>query len=268
MINIFKTKIDQYGSDSEKYNYLREELQLLVLNILDESNHFNNIAFLGGTALRILYKIRRFSEDLDFSLVNKEKYDFELMLENLERGFTRRNIKYSFKIKKQIGGVRSALIKFTNLLYELELSPLKDENIIIKFDIDERPPSGFNTEFTTLLENASIGINHFDKPSMFAGKLHAIFDRKYTKGRDYFDLLWFISSGIKPNIQLLENALEQSRGEKISLNIKTIKEMLKEKILETNFDQVIEDLNPFIMDEWGLKHYNQEVFLGVVEKQM
>lgn len=268
MIELLKTKIEQFESKSDKYNCLREELQLLILDILDKNNHFNNIAFLGGTALRILYKIRRFSEDLDFSLVNKEKYDFDIILENLGRGFSRRNLRYSFKVRKQVSAVKSVLIKFTGLLYELKLSPLRDENIIIKLDIDENPPLGFVTEFTTLRKNAMIGINHFDQPSMFAGKLHAILKREYTKGRDYFDLLWFISSDIKPNIKFLENALEQSTGQKISLDIKLIKAMLQEKILTTNFDEVIEDLGPFIMDEWGLKHYNQEVFAGVVERQL
>ena len=268
MIELLKTKIEQFESKSDKYNALREELQLLMLNILNENNHFNNIAFLGGTALRILYKIRRFSEDLDFSLVDKEKYDFDTILEDLGRAFTRRNLKYSFKVRKQVSAVKSVLVKFTNLLYKLKLSPLKDENIIIKLDIDENPPLGFITEFTTLRENAMIGINHFDQPSMFAGKLHAILKREYTKGRDYFDLLWFISSGIKPNIKFLENALEQSTGQKISLDIQLIKTMLQEKIKETNFEEVISDLSPFIMDEWSLKHYNQETFMGVVERQL
>jgi hypothetical protein len=160
------------------------------------------------------------------------------------------------------------LIKFTNLLYELKLSPLRDENIIIKLEIDENPPLGFITEFTTLIGNAIIGINHFDKSSMFAGKLHAILSRQYVKGRDYFDLLWFISSGVKPNIKFLENALKQSTNKQISLDLKIIKTMLKEKISKTNFDEVIQDLNPFIMDEWSLKNYNQETFLNLVVKQL
>ncbi len=103
---------------------------------------------------------------------------------------------------------------------------------------------------------------------MFAGKLHAILKREYTKGRDYFDLLWFIGSGIKPNIKFLENALAQSTGERISLDIELIRRMLLEKILETNFEEVIQDLSPFIMDEYSLKHYNQETFRGLVEKQL
>ena len=113
-----------------------------------------------------------------------------------------------------------------------------------------------------------MGINHFDKPSLFAGKLHAILSREYTKGRDYFDLLWFISSGIKPNIKFLENALKQSSGKKQNLDIELIKTMLQKRILETNFSEVISDLSPFIIDEWGLKHYNQETFMNLVEKQL
>ncbi|MCE2929668.1 MAG: nucleotidyl transferase AbiEii/AbiGii toxin family protein [Candidatus Caenarcaniphilales bacterium] len=268
MIDVLKDKLNNYDNDKDKFNKLREELQLIILRLLDEYNHFRNIAFLGGTSLRILYKIRRYSEDLDFSLVNKESYSFQKIIEDIDRGLTRLGLKTSFKIKKRDTAVKSAFIRFTGLLYELGLSPLKDQNIAIKFEIDENPPTAYNTEFSNLAEMTIIGIKHFDKPSLFAGKLHAVLSRPYPKGRDYFDLLWFISEKIKPNLLFLQNALEQSRGSKSEkeLDINLLRLMLLEKIQDVDFAKVNEDLSPFIMDDQDRRKYSPEIFVELIER--
>jgi hypothetical protein len=113
-----------------------------------------------------------------------------------------------------------------------------------------------------------IGIKHFDKPSLFAGKLHAVLSRPYPKGRDYFDLLWFISEKIKPNLLFLQNALEQSRGSKLEkeLDINLLRLMLLEKIQDVDFAKVNEDLAPFIMDDQDRRKYSPEIFVELIER--
>lgn len=267
MLEYLYDSIKQYSSKEQQFAELREHLQLLILDVVSKRGYFQNIAFLGGTSLRILYKIRRYSEDLDFSLVNKDAhYDFNDMIEIILKELQLKNLNVDIKLKRELGVVRSCFYRFKGLLYELGLSPLKDQKLAIKFDIDENPPLGFNTELSMVTNFLPIAINHFDKASLFSGKLHAILQREYTKGRDYFDLIWFINDAVSPNIELLQNALAQSSGKKVNLNIKLLKSMLKNRIETTDFRIVVEDLRPFIMDANILEYYTPKYLLKLIDK--
>lgn len=267
MLEYLYDSIKRHPNKEQQFAELREHLQLLILDVVSKRGYFQNIAFLGGTSLRILYKIRRYSEDLDFSLVKwDEKYDFNAMTEIILNELQLKNLNVDIKLKRGVGAVRSCFYRFKGLLHEFELSPLKDQKLAIKFDIDENPPLGFNTELSMITDFLPIAINHFDKSSLFSGKLHAILQRQYTKGRDYFDLMWFINDGILPNIELLENALAQSTGMRTCLNIGLLKSMLKARIETTDFRVVADDLRPFIMDENILQYYSQELFLRLIDQ--
>jgi predicted nucleotidyltransferase component of viral defense system len=267
---MLETIKEYLGEESEKVksHRLREFLQLLILDALHQKTYFRNISFLGGTALRILYKIKRYSEDLDFCMVSRGNYNFDELVSKVAKELQLNNLIVDVKMKQTIGAVKSCFFRFPGLLYNLGFSPLKDQKLAIKFEVDENPPANFATELTMLTDRFTIAINHFDKASLFAGKLHAILSRQYTKGRDYFDLIWFISSGIKPNIRFLESALEQTNNKKYKLSLAAIKERLCDKILETDFKAVIKDLKPFIIDEQALEHYSQDTFINLVRKQL
>jgi predicted nucleotidyltransferase component of viral defense system len=199
MYELLKTKLAEYGSDrAQKYNYLREYLQLLILKILDEKGYFRHIAFVGGTALRILYDLNRFSEDLDFCLIDKAHFDFKAMIHVLVKELQQQNFQVEFTAKDN-KTVASGFIKFNQLLLSLGVSPHLNQKLSIKIEIDCNPPTGFKTEFTMINKEFLIGIQHYDLPSLFAGKLHAILCRAYTKGRDYYDLIWFLGRKIDPN---------------------------------------------------------------------
>jgi len=192
MLEILKQKLKTYEHDEDaQINYMREILQLIVLKLLEEKGHFKNIAFLGGTALRIIYELRRFSEDLDFSLISKDGYDFDRIINDINTYFQLYNLPVDIKSKNK-GVIGSAYIKFTTILYALGLSPYKDQKFTIKFDIDQNPPAGENIKHTIINRDFLIGITHYDLPSLFAGKLHAILYRSFTKGRDFYDLLWYV----------------------------------------------------------------------------
>jgi len=259
MIEYLRSELEIYRTNEEKYNRLRELLQLMILGILDEQGFFKNIAFLGGTALRIIYKLNRFSEDLDFSLVNSDNYTYEDLITKLEKSLLLMNLDLEVKSKGK-HAVKSSFFKFNKLLSALNISSLKDEKIKIKFDVDENPPLGYKTEVTMIKGASLIAVNHFDLASLYAGKLNAVLCRKYTKGRDFYDLLWYASQEISPNLVLLERSIEQSTGEVLKIDSKKLQEMLLARIEDLDFGKVIEDLSPFILDRSELRFFTKEHF--------
>ena len=266
MLEDFKTKLEEHQSPEKKYSVLREELQLIILSIISSRGYFKNISFLGGTALRIIYQIQRYSEDLDFSLYKRNSYDFEEMITTIIRELNLRNLKTDVKLKRSVGAVRSCFLRFTNLLFELGLSPLKGQKISIKLEVDENPPIGFNTELTLIPRNQNFTMSNFDKPSLYAGKLNAILSREYTKGRDFFDLLWFLGERSEINLEFLNNGIKQQLNQDLKLNKTTLKKILLEKIEESNFTEVKEDLRPFIFDKNSLDFYTKDFFLSHVDR--
>lgn len=261
MIDLLKQKLAVYpGSRNDKYNYLRELFQLLILKKLDESGYFQQIAFVGGTALRILYDIHRFSEDLDFSLISHKKFDFIKLIDKLKFEFKHESVGVDVKVKTS-AAVCFALFKFKDVLFKTGLSSHKDQVIMIKLDVDLKPPAGYHTQLSVISKEYLIAINHFDLPSLFAGKLHAILQRKYTKGRDYYDYLWYQGRGIKPNMTMLNHALEQTMGNNPRLTENDLQLLLKKRFDETNFDKVKADIEPFLQDSRELRLYIKEVFL-------
>ncbi len=263
MKDLLRSKLNEYDTREQKYNFLREYLQLLVLQIIDEKGFFQNLAFVGGTALRILYDLKRFSEDLDFCLIDKKNYNFQNLLQTMERELTQRGLSVNItgKAKKTVA---ASFIRFNKLLFEFGLSAHKDQNLSIKLEIDQNPPKGYKTEFSMINKAFLIGINHYDLPSLYASKLHAILCRKYKKGRDYYDLIWYISKKIKPNYDLLNSAISQTEHHASNLNEKTLKATLHNCIEDTDFDRLKVDISPFLSDAGELRFFTKNYFLKLV----
>lgn len=263
MLDILREKLKTYPTDQAKYHYLREYLQLLVLKLIDEYGYFRNLAFVGGTALRILYDIRRFSEDLDFSLVSAKNYDFATMLQQIERQLQNSNLKVAMSYKDQ-KTVASAFIKFEELLPKLIPSFQASQKLSIKIEVDQNPPAGAKTEFTMVNKEYLTGIQHYDLPSLFAGKLHAILYRTYTKGRDYYDWLWFSGKKIEPNLVFLSNAISQTEKKEMMLDKSQLAKLLSEKIQSVDFKKIKQDIVPFLMDNSELRFFERDIFLGLI----
>ena len=120
---------------------------------------------------------------------------------------------YDVEIRVRRGvAVAAALVKFRGLLHELRLSPRRDEVLTVKVEMDIRPPAGAGTETRLIRRFVMLNLLHYDRPSLLAGKLHAILSRKYTKGRDLYDLAWYLSDADwpAPNLIQLNNALRQT----------------------------------------------------------
>jgi len=182
MIEVIKQSIEGSKSGEEKVNRTREFLQVLMLKILFDRGYFENIAFVGGTALRILYGLRRYSEDLDFSLVKKEKYDFNKISDALLFELGKNGFKVEEK-RRTVQTVNSILIKFGGLYEKLGLPGQSTEKFLVKLEVDSNPPKGSKSVIVPLTVRFVLAVNTFDLPSLFAGKLHACFFRKYNCGK-------------------------------------------------------------------------------------
>jgi predicted nucleotidyltransferase component of viral defense system len=234
---------------------VREYLQARTLECLQENGAFVDWAFVGGTALRFLYSMPRFSEDLDFSITETSAEDnFEELMKKVKNRFLAED--YEVTVKAKIAKtVRAAFIKFPGLLYELGLSPLSSEVISIKVEIDSNPPAGAKLETSIIRKHCLLNLQHYDKSSLLAGKLHALTTRKYTKGRDVYDLMWYLSDRTwpEPNILLLNNALKQTAWTGAELTEENWRRHIVMRVSEFDWNKVIADVKPFIEKQSDLQ---------------
>jgi hypothetical protein len=222
-------------------NVVREYLQARILGAFQRAGAFIPLAFHGGTALRFLYSIPRWSEDLDFALEGpRDRYDLRGWLEAARAELEREA--YAVEVAKVSDArvVHSAFVRFRGLFHELHLSGHRDETIAVKIEADTRPPAGARTETTIVRRHVLLRLHHHDKASLLAGKLHAVLERAYPKGRDLFDLLWYLGdrSWPGPNLDMLNAALRQT-GWKGKL-------LTAESWRELAWKEVIRDVEPFI----------------------
>lgn len=264
MIEVIKQSLEGSKSGEEKLNRTREFLQVFILKILFDRGYFENIAFTGGTALRILYKVRRYSEDLDFSLVKKEKYDFGKISDSLLFELGKNGFKVEEK-RRTVQTVNSVLLKFNGLYAKLGLSGHADEKFLVKLEVDSNPPKGGNTVVMPFSDRFVLAVKTFDLQSLFATKLHACFYMKYTKGRDFYDLVWYLGRRITPNIKLLNNAVFQTEKKYLNLTELNYKEFLSERVKKVDFSSVRKDVAVFLEDKNELKLLEKELILKMLE---
>jgi hypothetical protein len=245
---------------------LREYLQARTLEFLQHKGAFSVWAFVGGTSLRFLYNLPRFSEDLDFSATTEvTEEDFISYLQAVKIGFERELYEVMIKAKPE-KTVQSAFLKFPGLLHEVGLSPHPAEVISIKLEVDTNAPNGWICENSVVRRHCILNLNHYNKPSLLAGKVHAILCRSYTKGRDYYDLMWYLTEREKliPNLEQLNNALYQTGWQGPSLNSENWKTKLSERVLKTDFKKVKEDVDPFLEKREESEMLTKENFLKLL----
>jgi len=255
MKDFLKEQVAKKDNDLQKRSLVREYLQARILQALQDAGAYRNWAFLGGTALRFLYNIPRYSEDLDFSLKDKHQdCEFTNTLRKVKRTFEAETYELTVKISDK-KNVMSALLKFPGLLREVGCSAHPGENLTIKCDIDTNPPDGATTETTIIRRFVTVNIRHYDKASLLAGKLHAILQRQYTKGRDLYDLVWYLSSPSwpSPNIPLLNAALQQSQWQGDVITEENWRQTIKGRLSQLDWDKAKTDLMPFIERQEDLK---------------
>ncbi len=238
------------ASPTESRNRLRELLQARILSSLQRAGAMVPLAFQGGTALRFLYGIGRYSEDLDFALERPDRgYDFRPYLQRIQADLRQEGFETETKVNDQ-KVMHSAFLAFPGLLFEADLSPHSNEKLSVKIEVDTRPPSGAVLETSVVRRHATLQLQHHDKASLLAGKLHAILQRPYVKGRDLYDLIWYLSdrSWPAPNLALLNNALAQSQWTEGPLTPETWKERAAERLQGIDWERVLADVRPFLED--------------------
>lgn len=248
MKDYLKDLVRQTASPQQGRNQAREYLQARILASLQRSGAMIPLAFHGGTALRFLYSHRRYSEDLDFALEgDRHKYDFRNYLNAIRSELTPEGYPLEFKVSDK-KTVNSAFIRFPGLLFELGLSPQRSEVLSVKIEVDTRPPSGAALETTVIRRFVLLQLQHHDRASLLAGKLHAVLQRSYTKGRDIYDLLWYLSDPAwpQPNMELLNNALAQSQWTGELLTQDNWKAIVSKRLKRLNWDAVASDVRPFV----------------------
>lgn len=249
-----------------KLNIMREYLQAYILRIMHDNRVFRSTAFLGGTALRFLYDLPRFSEDLDFSLTENKQYRFvDLVIKiKQELELAGYDISISYNDEKT---VQHAMVKFDKLMYEAGISPHEEQKFSIKIKLDTNPPEGAGLKTNIVNKYFPISFLSYDIPSLFAGKLHALLSRKYTKGRDYFDLGWYLSrwKNISPNIILLQNALKQTGWRRKMPSEHTWQDLLYTVIEAADWQKIEEDVENFLENPSDMNIFTKKNMLVLIQ---
>lgn len=227
---------------------VREYLQARLLESFQSAGAFIPWAFQGGTALRFLYAVPRFSEDLDFALARPGLADgFESAMQRAQNNLTAEN--YAPRVKLQMDRiVKAAWFSFDGLLYELGLTPQRSEALSIKVELDTNPPAGAGLATSLVRRHITLRLQHHDRASLLAGKLHAVLARPYTKGRDLYDLAWYLSAPTwpAPNLVLLNNALAQTKWNGPSVTAKNWRMLVRRRLARVDWKLAVRDVLPFL----------------------
>lgn len=227
-------------------NRLREYLQAFVLRSLYECEAFRPLAFVGGTALRFLHNLPRFSENLDFSLVSDKGYAGRDWMSKVKRDLTLAGFEaqVTWNDRKV---VHAGWVRLAGLLHDARLSAMPTEKLAIKVEIDTRPPTGAQCERRVVTRHVTFLLQYYDLPSLLAGKLHAAITRKYDKGRDWYDLVWYLSQRppVAPNLTLLQNALDQTQGTG-RYHAPDWRELVRDRLTALNLQAIGDDVGPFL----------------------
>ncbi|MDD3954469.1 MAG: nucleotidyl transferase AbiEii/AbiGii toxin family protein [Lentisphaeria bacterium] len=282
MNSMLQQMLDRYAcrNAAESVNALREVMQELALLGLWRSKFFEQAAFYGGTALRIAYGLNRSSEDLDFSLLkpNSEfrltSYAEALKNELSAFGFA---VEFVAKEKNHAFNIDTAFLKGNTriLLISIGLpSSLTDKiyaqkELKIKFEIDLDPPPGFTTEVRTLLHPIPHSVRLYALPDLFAGKLHAVLCRRWlnrSKGRDWYDLVWYAAHHPAVNLNHLEQRMRYSGDYNYenSLTLETLKNLLHDAINKIELEQLRKDVILFLRDPQELQVWSKDFFRQVI----
>ena len=284
MNNIIEQMLYKYDikNTNDEINALKEIIQEIVLSGLSRGNFFNEAAFYGGTALRIFYNLDRFSEDLDFALLEPNKdFDISKYFNYIQKELKAYGINLNITTKEKSfdSNITSAFLKDDTLELILKFFPSEEEhkynqilkNLKIKLKVDINPPMGATYEDKYKLLPSPHQIKLYDKESLFAGKIHAILCRGWNnrvKGRDLYDYIFFLASDTKVNIELLKNKLIESNYiiEKEKFNINELKKIIINKFEKIDYTKAVEDVKPFIKNIDNLNLWNKEFFIEITNK--
>lgn len=267
--NVYGTMLSAYDitTEQKRRNAIFEVNQQIILAGLYNGGFFEKAAFYGGTCLRIFHRLQRFSEDLDFSLLQSdENFDFTQYFQPIIDQFSMvgRSVEIKKKDKKSFGKVESAFLKDNTDVYDISFQT--DRSIKIKIEVDTLPPLHFKTEQKLLILPFSFMTRCYTLPDLFAGKMHALVYRAWknrVKGRDWYDFEWYVRHGIPLDFDHLAERILQFNHETIDRESFMI--LLKDKLASTNIEQVKKDVLPFIKHPEELNIWSNDYFLQLAD---
>ena len=278
MIGLIKKRLTEYkvSSPIEEENALKEIVQEIILFALWQADFFEVAAFQGGTSLRILHGLTRFSEDIDFILLEPNPgFSWQPYLDKLAETCQEFGIEPEALDKNRMDrNVKTALIKDNSIANQLNLSFMnnnKGPKLKIKLEIDCNPPAGSGFEYTYLDFPVDFEVGHQDMSSNFALKTHALLCRPYLKGRDWYDFNWYIAQGVTPNLLLLQNALVQYgpwKNQEINVDREWLVKALGEKISAIDWKNAAEDVERFLkpVEQKSLELWSEKFYMNKLNK--
>ena len=261
---------------------LREIMQEIALLGLWRSKFFENAAFYGGTAMRVLYRLDRFSEDLDFSLLKPIKnFDISKYLAALQKeleafGF---DVRAEQRNKAVKSAIQSAFLKANTLNKLLVIETAEEilhevprgQVLKIRLEIDTDPPPGFSTQTKYLLQPIPFAVRAYALPDLFAGKMHAVLCRRWktrVKGRDWYDLVWYAAHHPQLHLSHLEQRMRQSGHwkEEKALSEESFEALAQNAIDRLDVDQARKEVEPFVSNPASLEIWSHDFFRDVVSR--
>lgn len=283
MKTILEQMVEAYQpkNNEEKRNVVKEVMQEITLCALSKAGFFDVAAFYGGTALRIFYGLDRFSEDLDFSLMTRNK-DFDLStyvpsLKRIVQSFGL-NVEVEIKHKTLDSAIQSAFLKGDTIEQFLLFYPNdlvtginKNEKVKIKFEIDTMSASLATYETKYRLLPMPYSIKLYDEASLFSGKIHAVICRSWksrVKGRDLYDYVFYLTRNTKFNLDHLREKLIESHyiSQEDKFDVDFVKALLIARFNEIDFNDAKKDVLPFIKDMSILDIWSKEFFIAITSQ--
>lgn len=273
-------RYERHSSD-DHVNALREILQEIALCGLWRAKFFEHAAFYGGTALRVLYGLDRFSEDMDFSLLTSgDDFDLVPYCGAVEEELGAWGFPATVRVKRKTArsAVESAFLRANTrqLLLTIEAGEIASAihgrlELKVKLEVDTHPPPGFSTETKFLLQPIPFSVKAYDPPSLFAGKMHAVLCRGWgtrVKGRDWYDLVWYVGRGTALDLAHLEARMRQSGHyvEDAALDERTFRSMLERRIASLDVAAAKFDVERFLVDRATVRLWSPEFFRSVAQR--
>lgn len=275
--HVLEEKIKEFSIANvlDQENVLQELIQQYILASLSRSGFFSDAVFHGGTCLRIIYGMNRFSEDLDFFLKQANPGStWQKYLDRISKDALMEGIHFDIRDKsKPEAAVKKVFLNTDSIGKDFLLDlPFERDNrklIKVKLEIDTNPPSGSSYETRYITFPVTTPITTQTLESGFGMKIGALLCRKYTKARDWYDLIWYVSKKIVPDLRLLQNALDQQgpwAGQKIQVGPEWILENLKKRITQIDWESVQQEIQRFLPleEQESLKLWGQEFFLHLL----
>ena len=270
---ITQIKRESRLDNQQLFNIIREYIQVLILKAIYQSSYGKGLSFIGGTCLRICYGLKRFSEDLDFNLDKKIKgYSFANLNALIVRFLKNSDFEADVNVSED-KVVQKSFIRVSEVLHLFGITPLKGQKLHVKLEVDTRPVKlgieELESFFVAKFDETFPILKHTEE-TLFGGKIAAILNRPYTKGRDFYDLMWYLRRKTALNLRYL-NKICQQAGLKIQFkNKEDVFDVLGTRVRLIPANEILKDIKQFLEDpteDLWLKDY-QAAFKQAVKQYL